>query len=410
MAMTHMRGGVGTGPGVQAYSDALAERKLRFSPEVEREYASYHSTLSRARVRFWQPFLLLLTIGYFIARLVLFHHQVQPFEVIIRLGVLIPAWTALAVLAWSRYYDRLYMPIARILIPITVCLFAMMATMRMAEGRQDVLASLTTTMLGTLFLSGLLFRHALLTGILMVATFLLTALLLNMSMVTIGYASASAFAALVVGAFVYYDIEKTNRRAFLQQSIADRKAHNDALTGLANRRAFDELVPKDWLQAARESRSIALLLIDVDHFKKYNDRYGHQSGDRCLAVVGRCVATFARRPLDIAARLGGEEMAVLLYDANPALAQDLAEKLRQAVQDLNIEHLASSTAAMVTVSVGLAIVNPAFDRSHQGLLQLADEALYEAKQQGRNRVVLKHEHEYEAMQTGVFRRPDVQPR
>lgn len=402
--MSHARGRR-SGLAAQSYADALAKRELRFQPAIEKEYEAYHVVLSRARVRFWQPFLVLLTVGYLAARVIVLKGHVSTLEMILRAGVLIPSWTLLAALAWSRHYALWYLRIARVVVPITVCVFAYIATTRMAEGRQDVLATLTTIMLGTLFLSGLLFRYAMLSAVLMVSTFLVTALSLQMSIATIAYASASALAALVVGTFVYYDLERTNRRAFLEHSISHRLARNDVMTGLANRRAFDEQFPRDWLQAAREQRSLALLLVDVDHFKKYNDRYGHQSGDRCLAEVGAVVAAQARRPLDIAARMGGEELAVVLYDVERSLAVQTAERLRQAVQDLKIEHLASPTANVVTVSVGVAVVRPTAARSSAGLLQLADEALYDAKQRGRNRVVLRHDQEYEALQTGVFSKP-----
>jgi diguanylate cyclase (GGDEF)-like protein len=390
---------------VQSYADALLNRTLRFEPAMEAEFAAYHTAVSRARVRFWQTLMLVLAIGYLMARLVLAKPQVYSLELFMRLGVLIPAWAILAAIAWSRSYERWYMPVARILVPVTVCAFAMIATMRMSEGRQDVLATLTTMLLGTLFLSGLLFRHAMMNGVLMLAVFFVTALLMKMSMITLGYSSVSALTALAVGAFVYYDMELINRRAFLRQSIADTKAHNDVLTGLANRRAFDEQVPRAWLQAARESKTMAILMVDVDHFKKYNDRYGHQSGDRCLAAVGKVVNTFARRPLDFAARLGGEEMAVLLFDVEADLAHEMAQNLRKTVQELAIEHLDSTTAKVITVSIGVAVAHPSVKRSAAGLLQLADEALYQAKQRGRNQVALKHEQDYDAMQTGVFRLP-----
>ena len=379
---------------------------LRFEPAMEAEFCRYHISLSRARVRFWQTLMLVLAGGYLLARIVLTPQQVHALELVMRVAVLIPCWAVLAGLAWSRVYAQYYMPIARVLVPVTVCVFAMIATMRMAEGRQDVLATLTTTLLGTLFLSGLLFRHAILNGVLMVVVFVVTALIMDMSVVTLGYSSVSALTALAVGGFVYYDMELTNRRAFLRQTIADSKANNDVLTGLANRRAFDEVLPRTWLQAARDGKALAMLMIDVDHFKKYNDRYGHQSGDRCLSAVGKVVSAFARRPFDVAARLGGEEMSLLLFDIEAPLAEQIAQNLRKAVQDLAIEHLDSTTSNVVTVSIGVAVAYPSTPRSPAGLQQLADEALYQAKRSGRNRVCLKHEHEYDGLQTGVFRLPE----
>ena len=164
-------------------------------------------------------------------------------------------------------------------------------------------------------------------------------------------------------------------------------AHQDSLTGLHNRRSFDRVLARLWRQAQREEQALALLLCDVDHFKAYNDRYGHKAGDRALQQVGAVLQEAARRPLDLAVRLGGEEFAVLLYGIAPAEARQRAEALRQALEARGIAHEASLTAPVLTLSVGLCCLQPSIEQTPDSLFEHADRALYEAKAFGRNQVV-----------------------
>ena len=128
-----------------------------------------------------------------------------------------------------------------------------------------------------------------------------------------------------------------------------------------------------------------MLLVDVDHFKAYNDRYGHQAGDRALRHVAQVLQKLVPRPQDLLARYGGEEFAVLLYDLDAAEIDKLAQRMRKAVVGLALEHR-DSGAGVVTISVGVAIVEPSLERHARGAVQLADEALYQVKTRGRNRV------------------------
>jgi diguanylate cyclase (GGDEF)-like protein len=163
-------------------------------------------------------------------------------------------------------------------------------------------------------------------------------------------------------------------------------AERDGLTALRNRRAFDDHLARVWQQSVRDRAALAVLLIDIDHFKSYNDQYGHQAGDVCLQHVGELVQRFARRPLDIAARYGGEELALVLYQVNEEHARIVAEQLRGMIESQRIEHRAAPTTGLVTVSVGVAWLQAAMDRSPDDAVQLADQALYAAKLAGRNQV------------------------
>jgi diguanylate cyclase (GGDEF)-like protein len=188
----------------------------------------------------------------------------------------------------------------------------------------------------------------------------------------------------------------------LMQMALQSLAVKDGLTGLANRRSFDETLEANWLHARREGTRMSLLLADVDNFKSYNDTYGHQKGDECLKAVAGTIGEQAFRPSDLAARYGGEEFAVILPATDFEGANRVAERIRVAVEALDIEHAADLDNGRVTLSIGVASAIPAVDEdgdssSSDGsgdgasgageLLAAADKALYAAKHAGRNRVV-----------------------
>lgn len=167
------------------------------------------------------------------------------------------------------------------------------------------------------------------------------------------------------------------------------QASTDGLTGVANRRRFDEALTREWRRAARESTPVSLLLLDVDLFKRFNDRYGHLQGDECLRAVAGALAGSARRSADLLARYGGEEFVILLPNTDQAGAALLAEDARAAVEAAAVEHADSTFGQVVTCSVGFATLYPQPDDlagMQQQLIGVADAALYEAKRAGRNRV------------------------
>jgi diguanylate cyclase (GGDEF)-like protein len=167
-----------------------------------------------------------------------------------------------------------------------------------------------------------------------------------------------------------------------------RLATLDGLTQVANRRRFDEFINLEWKRARREKTSISLILIDIDHFKLYNDTYGHQAGDDCLKAVARRIRESVNRPLDFVARYGGEEFAVVLPNTDNRGAVHIAGVLCRQIRKLDIPHAGSSTCGCVTISCGVSTILPGGRESSPGeLIFLADDGLYAAKEQGRNRVV-----------------------
>ena len=182
------------------------------------------------------------------------------------------------------------------------------------------------------------------------------------------------------------DLDRANRSLGEANARLEVSARSDPLLGIPNRRLFDERLAQEWLRARRENSRLALLMIDVDYFKRYNDTYGHQAGDRCLQRVARAIDGQMQRPGDFVARYGGEELVVLLPNTGVAGARWLGRQICQRVASLRIVHGASDIADQVTVSVGAACVVPSFDSTPADLIAQADRALYRAKSDGRNRV------------------------
>ncbi|GAA5216032.1 diguanylate cyclase [Corallincola platygyrae] len=164
----------------------------------------------------------------------------------------------------------------------------------------------------------------------------------------------------------------------------------DGLTEIPNRRRFDELLESEWLRARRNSTPMAILIMDIDCFKLFNDNYGHTEGDDCLRATAAALANTLRRPADFVARYGGEEFVAIVPEATEEAAVSLAEKMRAAVESMGVPHAYSEVADVVTLSIGVAGTIPSMERTPEQLLQAADEALYKAKQAGRNRVFSTH--------------------
>lgn len=184
----------------------------------------------------------------------------------------------------------------------------------------------------------------------------------------------------------YYQ-EHATRAQFLMNGSLQHMACMDGLTGLHNRRAFELMVRQSLCQANREHCWAALLLVDVDHFKKYNDHYGHPAGDETLKAIAQALARVPMRPLDLAARVGGEEFALFFYDVDQEFAEKTAARIcRDVEHQLSIPHAQSSVADVVTLSIGIALTLAGEDLDP--LYRCADEALYQAKTTGRNRACL----------------------
>jgi diguanylate cyclase (GGDEF)-like protein len=321
---------------------------------------------------------------------------------LIDLGLVFLSSMLLLSIAWGPAFERSFYQWARIIVPVRNAVVAAHVAKAAAHGQLEMLMVLPALLVGPFFLLKLRFRAALLSGVLAMASFAAAASFFELALPLALRCYAFLFMGLIACAIAARHLETQARTSFLESHVIAELAQHDALTGAKNRRVFDDYLARLWPRAMKDGRAIAILLMDIDHFKAYNDSYGHQAGDQALRQVVQEIQLFVRRPLDLLARYGGEEFAAILYDVDGDQAMQIAHRIRCAVQELAIEHRGSRTSAGVTISVGVAAVQPTLRRNPRGALQLADEALYEAKAKGRNRVELMDDAEYKMLVTGAF--------
>jgi diguanylate cyclase (GGDEF)-like protein len=375
---------------------------LRFAPALEKEYSIAHLRRVRLRVRVWFSFVLVVRMLFEFSQVQ--HTGVLSDASLIQLFVLLPCSAFFAYLGWGRLYERVYLQVSVLLMPLFYGLISAFVVLGMAAGEFVHLAAFTVALIAVHFFAGLKFREALLTNVFVLICFYVFAHVFGLPPLVLLKCLSVLIVTSALMAIVYRDIEKATRRDFLEHALISQMLTRDSLSGLMNRRTFDEHLRRVWHYALRQRCAIAVCMIDVDHFKRYNDAFGHQAGDVALSRIGGLIQEFARRPLDLAARYGGEEFSVILCDVSPEYIEDLAERLRQRIQAERITQSPGSAdhESGLTVSVGAAIVTPSVDRTPQGAVQLADEALYEAKRAGRNRVVVKGTDEHRLLNTGKF--------
>jgi len=371
---------------------------LRFNDALEVRYRRIYARRDRRYVRALLFVLLINYILYGACDWYLLGDNVSPIWAI-RYFVGTPILALLLFFSRTRWVERFLQPFIVAGIFTLVITTLLMVNFVGGEAVHLYLSSLLAMIMGGLTATRIQFNYAAFTASLYMifASMVLMPMAQTNSMMM--YYLLLNLVAVLLCLLAVFTYEKMIRREFLQKILIQRKNHelrkaneklktladNDALTNIANRRYFDQVLDQEWRRAKRRSYSIAMLMVDIDYFKAFNDSLGHLEGDRCIQQVANGLEELVRRPGDLVARYGGEEFAIIL----PALNIDEAEQLAQAVcdviQGLGIVHPNSSVAGVVTVSVGAAAIVPSVGFSKTDLIAMSDEALYLAKSQGRNR-------------------------
>ncbi|MDZ7643578.1 MAG: GGDEF domain-containing protein [Woeseiaceae bacterium] len=381
----------------QRYALKFRNRRL------EAEFQSYAAGHNGAALR-----IQLLLAALLVCIVTLFDHVLlEPAFAarasLLRLGIMIPPILLMLMLTCVRG-GRPWLQAAGVLVGLAVGLTSLyIATLAVQYGTPRVFAGYQIITVFVYFFLGLRVQVAVATAVILFLAYLATAVMYNAPVVATAYNALYLLFLNVVGALGAYQLSRARRTVFLEERILNYRANHDALTRLPNRRAFDALLASAWDSAQSLGKPLAILMLDIDHFKAYNDLYGHQAGDRAIAAVAGILNDNLQRPQDFAGRYGGEEFVLLLFDASREFTIELAERIRRQVLERNIEHSHSSAADCVSVSIGLAWLAPdAGSRSRQGFVQMADEALYAAKAAGRNRVVDAAQSD-RSTTTGIFR-------
>jgi len=368
---------------------------------LEREFRVAHLTQIRARVR-----ACLLAVAVLGGLLLAVTPRAVPAPWIETLhpALIWPACALLVVLAASReLFARYWLKAAPVLLAVAGATGGLVAVSEQIAGSSAsfVLVAVGLTLLYVA--AGLLFWEALAAGLACALSYLGALVLLGAGPDLLRYQGLVLLLVSVVGALLAALFDRGARTAFLHTRLLEDATCRDNLTALANRRAFDRHLDLLWKQGLRDHAAVAILLVDIDNFKDYNDHFGHQAGDDCLKRIGRALVAPRHRPLDLAARLGGDEFAVILYGTTPEHMERASTEIAKAVQALAVPHAPAATHRTVTVSIGAALAVPQAGRSQHGLVQLADEALYDAKSQGRDRVAMRSG-QYQLLRTGSFQR------
>ena len=374
---------------------------LRFDGELEVEFRRSHFDENLPHIRINLCLALTITVALSAVEATILGPVLNRIPSMIHMLLMVPILLGCLAVTFSAQRHRTYAicaPLAGACIGLCALAVQLLASL---GGVSNLFPSLLLTSMFIYFMGGLVFYHALAANLLVTFAYLAAGSVLRLPGHDFGFNAMCLVAANLFGASVVYMVEKTSRLQFLEARLLRELVARDGLTGIQNRRMFDQHIERLWQQAVREGQRVAVLLADVDCFKDYNDRYGHQAGDECLRAVAICLSQCARRPLDFVARYGGEEFSVVLYEANHEYVSEVLTRIQRSIAELNIPHEASKVAARLTLSIGAAFVLPAANRTYDGLIQLADEALYSAKEQGRNCVVTL-EHEYQSLRTGRF--------
>jgi len=395
-------------PGVDpAHTSPVADQLLRgfpwlhFEPALESEYERENFEQGRVQLRLN----LMLALGLVLAFIAMDRMVIPPagpYVDVLRYGVVMPSLLLALAITLVPHGARLYRRAIAVLAPVILAAIGALVLGAGRQGSQTMFPVLVLASVFIYYLVGLSFYSAVRSNLLGMAAFVAGASWVELPAEQTAYQALVLFFTNIVGATVSYNLEMARRTGWLEARLLAEMAERDGLTGTYNRRRLDGHLRRTWQQGIREQRPVALLMVDIDFFKAFNDHYGHQAGDEALKAVAGVLSRAARRPFDFVARYGGEEFLVVLYDTTREHATGLAGDVVQGVRELRIPHSTSAAASVLTVSVGVAWVVPVAGRSPEGFVQLADEALYEAKSAGRDRVHVMTA-EYEQLRTGSFR-------
>lgn len=363
--------------------------RLRFAdPDLERRFQLHHLSEFLPRLKRCLQVAILLIVAFAGVDALSLPPPLRAAVLGLYLGVIVPV----LLLTWGALYLRRARPWLQVIVGVCavvigLAIVAIIGTAR-RHGFDMPYEGVIMATFFFYFLTGLRFTAATTSGWLVFVAYVAMERAVASPPIMLAYHALFLAASNVMGGFGNHYLEKSLRRSFLYMEELQSHAEHDALTGLFNRRALNTRAQSLLRHALRERCGVAVAMIDVDHFKLYNDRYGHAAGDEALRAVAGALDTEARRPLDVSARYGGEEFVVLWCGVDESRAQALAEGLRARVQALGLPHAASPTASSVTVSIGLICIEAGQSLAWDAALRAADAALYAAKQSGRNRVCL----------------------
>lgn len=368
--------------------------RLRFRPAIESEFNEYFLGIHVNRVRFVLPLAAILTLLFILSDHLRLPAEVVSKTYVSRIAQLSGLLLVLVILRLDRR-DLLQQAVSVAILIYGFSIPIILGSINTADFQSPIHAH-SVLIVFCYFMAGLRFRHAVLLAIAITLPYPLSQLFFEQSLPNLELNTFFLLIFNALGISGAWFVEYTSRENFLNRQLLIELAHHDSLTALPNRRTLFADLERLTRQARRERVPFAFAMIDVDHFKAYNDRFGHIAGDVCLQKLAVVLANAAQRPLDTAGRYGGEEFALIWYDTSPQQAAELAENLRRDVLALKIKQAERAQGDVIAVSVGVCLCPPSIEYTEEQIVAIADAALYEAKDTGRNRVVIR---DYSAPET-----------
>jgi diguanylate cyclase (GGDEF)-like protein len=358
---------------------------MHFDPLLESAYRDDQFNDSLKHLRINLTILVLLVVAIVQVDHIVIPSFTSAVPNLVRLGVMVPILLIALGLTYLPKATIWYPRVMSVLMAIALMGISWIGLFAWSEGEDRIFVRLIIGTIAVYFMMGLRFRLALAANLMTFVFYIGAAAYWAVPTMALTHFLAMLLVTSVICAGGAYNLEHARRTAWLEGRLLAEFAMRDGLTGIHNRRRLDDHLQQVWQHGLREQKSLALLFSDIDAFKAFNDRYGHQAGDEALRAVASVHARHGRRPLDMAARFGGEEFAIVLFGVGRADAQVIAERIMRDVRALAIPHAQSDSAPVLTTSIGIACVIPGASQSSGELLQLADRALYQAKNDGGNR-------------------------
>jgi diguanylate cyclase (GGDEF)-like protein len=361
--------------------------RLRFPESLEAEFREDASASTRRWIRLSLLVALITTTGFAIIDHWIFEARSTVPDVV-RFGLQMPVLVLCLLATDARFYAKWYSPAIQFCAPLFGIGTVVMASNALPEHAPLVGSRVLLVAFFIYFMLGLRTFQALRSNLIVGISLLIASVMGALTAEVATYLGFAFVCANIIGFAGAYALEHANRTSFLERQLLVEIAALDGLTRLLNRQTFESRVREAWQRAVDEHHPVTVIMVDVDHFKLYNDHYGHQAGDECLRRVAAAVrAAVGARAGDFVARYGGEEIIAVLVNRSMAEAQQIATHIVNAVQSLQIPHASSTEIQCVSVSVGATTQYPRFTPSYDAIVRLADGALYAAKRQGRNRSV-----------------------
>lgn len=362
--------------------------RLRFPEPLESEFRADHLLASLR----WVRMCLYMAVGTSVGFAIIDHwviHADNAIPDLARFGLQLPVLLICLFATFKPFYLRWYQIAMQIGGPLFGIGTVLMTSYAQPQHTALVGARILLVTFFFFFMAGLRMQQALRGNLIMLAALLAAGIMQLLTVEVATYLSFALVCANFIGAAGAYALEHANRTSFLERKLLVEIAELDGLTRLLNRQTFESRVRDAWRRAVTEKHAVTVIMVDVDHFKLFNDHYGHQAGDDCLRRVAAAVrSAVSMRPGDFVARYGGEEIIAVLTGRTHDDAHEIAQRVVNAVAALEIAHATSPDHRRVSVSVGAATQLPPITSSYDAVVRLADGALYSAKRQGRNQSVV----------------------